>query len=110
MKPEFVALWCQIVGRWVGAGSFLEYQSSGEPVLPDPSEGFSPGLVLIQETAPRKLKKLRNAVPRLCAHNKEGLGDVLSVPSGRILWPNKFRKSIPRFLAELQCALGYERL
>lgn len=90
---------CQAVSR-LGGWESSGIPSSGETFLPSPTKGFCPGPwagFLIHETDPRKLKgELGNAVPRLCASSRRGLGDVSSVLSKRALWPSKFRKSIPR--------------
>ena len=98
-EARIVDPWCQAVSR-LGGWESPGIPSSGEPFLPSPTKGFSPGPwagFLIHETDPRKLKgELGNAVPRLCAYNKRGLGDVSSVLSKRVLWPTKLRKSIPR--------------
>lgn len=72
---------------------------------PEPWAGF-----LIHEAASRKLKEeLWNAVPRLCAHDKRDLGDVSSVLSNRVLWPNKFRKFIPRHPCTVTVHTDYEK-
>lgn len=73
---------------------------------------FSPGPwagFLIHEAASRKLKgELWNAVPQLCAHDKRDLGDVSSVLLNWVLWPNKFRKFIPRCPCTVTVHIDYE--
>ena len=64
-EARLVAPWCQAVSRWgVGWGGLGGWElsgipSSGEPFLPGPTKGFSPGPwvgFLIHEAASRKLK------------------------------------------------------
>ena len=107
-EARLVAPWCQAVSRWgVGWGGLGGWElsgipGSGEPFLPGPTKGFSPGPwvgFLSMKQPPESSKENGNAVPRLCAHNKRGLGGVSSILSKR--------GSVAKQVEEIHCWVSW---
>ena len=84
------------------AGSFLEYQVLGShsfQALPKGSRQGPEWDFSSMQQPPESSKENGNAVPRLCAHNKRGLGDVSSVLSKR--------GSVAKQVEEIHCLVSW---